>query len=91
MKRLMMSLVVIAVFAVSNTVNAQEPVSKDTTETKIISTPEKEIKKIVHEGITYFIINGTWHTKIMHGKKLYKCKGIFYKLQENNIYEVVRI
>ena len=117
MKRLMISLVILVVFIVSNTVNAQEIAAKDTTERKTIRTSEKEIKEIVYEGITYFIIDGTWHTKIrsryvlrnapkgakinfkpgggeyvtMGGKKFYKCKGIFYKEQKDNIYEVVRI
>ena len=117
MKRLMLSLVVIAVFSISNSVNAQKIASKDTATTKTIRSSEKEIKEIVHKGITYYIFNGTWHTKMknryvlrnppkgakigfkpeggefvtMHGKKYYKCKGIFYKQQKDSLYEVVRL
>ena len=117
MKRLMISLVVIAVFLISNSVNAQKIASKEKTTTKTIRSSEKEIKQLVHKGITYYIFNGTWHTKMknryvlrnapkgakisfipdggefvtMHGKKYYKCNGIFYKQQKDSLYEVVRI
>ena len=117
MKRLMLSLVMIAVFTVSNSMNAQKVVSENKTTTKTIRSSEKEINEIVHSGITYYIFNGTWHTKMknryvlknapkgakinfkpeggesvtMHGKKYYKCKGIFYKQNKDSLYEVVRI
>jgi hypothetical protein len=117
MKRLMLSLVVIAVFTMSNSVNAQKTATTNKTTTKTIRTSEKEIEEIIHKGITYYIFNGTWHTKMknryvlrnapkgakidfkpaggeyvtMHGKKYYKCKGIFYKQHKDSLYEVVRI
>jgi len=118
MKRLMLSLAVVAIVTASNTISAQKVADRTkTTATKTIHSTEKEIKEVVHSGITYYIFNGTWYTKmknryvlrnppkgakitfkpsggeyvVMHGKKYYKCKGIFYKEHKDSIYEVVRI
>jgi len=118
MKRFMLSFAVIAVLAISNTSTAQEKADTSKTTTKTIRTSsDKEIKEIVHKGITYYVFNSTWHTKMknryvlrnapkgakidfkpdggeyvtMHGRKYYRCRGIFYKELKDNIYEVVRI
>ncbi len=39
--------------------------------------------------ISFKPAGGTYVT--MHGKKYYRCKGIFYKEHKDSIYEVVRI
>lgn len=39
---------------------------------KTIKVTEKKEKKVVHEGITYYVIDGMWHTKM---KKRYILKS----------------
>jgi len=118
MKRFMLSLIVIVAITSSNVILAQEVADKTkNSKSKTIRSSENEIKEVVHNGITYYIFNSTWHTKMknryvlrnapkgakldfkpeggtyvtMHGKKYYKCKGIFYKEYKDSIFEVVRL
>ena len=118
MKKLIFSLLVFLGFAAVNTTQAQEVSDKTkVTSRETIHTTKKQIKEVTYQGITYYIFNSTWHTKlknryvfrnppkgakidfrplggeyvIMHGKKYYKCGGIFYKELKDSIYEVVRI
>ena len=64
MKRLMICLTAIVAFASSNTITAQKVADTNKTSTKTIGTAKKEIKELVHKGVTYYIFNGTWHTKM---------------------------
>lgn len=118
MKRFMLSLIVIVAITTSNNIWAQDIANKtkDTT-SKTIKSSDVVITEVNYKGITYYIFNSTWHTKMknryvlrnapkgakidfkpkggeyvnMHGKKYYKCKGIFYKEYKDSIFEVVRI
>jgi hypothetical protein len=58
----MICLTAIIAFVSSNEVTAQTV--SDTEKTKTIGTSNKEIKEIEHKGITYYVFNGTWHTKM---------------------------
>ena len=117
MKKLILSLIIIAVFTASQSISAQNTDSTKTAKKATINTTEKDIQVVIHQDIKYYIIDGIWHTKMknryvlrsapkgakidfkpadgkyvtMHGKKYYKCKGIFYKEHKDSIYEVVRI
>lgn len=65
MKKLILSLLVVNVFIFSNTINAQKLSDKTkSATTKTIRTDKEEIKLIEHNGVTYYIINSTWHTKM---------------------------
>ena len=62
MKRITICLTALVAMAFSSTISAQKVADSNTTKT--IVTAEKVIKKTEYKGITYYIFNGTWHTKM---------------------------
>ena len=65
MKRFMLSLIVIVAVTTSNNISAQEVANKTkTTTSKTIKSSDEEIIEANYKGITYYIFNSTWHTKM---------------------------
>ena len=65
MKKLILSLTVVSVFIFSNAINAQKISNKTkSTTTKTIQTDDETIKLVEYKGVTYYIFNSTWHTKM---------------------------
>lgn len=63
MKKLLICAITIVAFLEFNTVAAQEVVTT-TTKKATINSSDKDINIVVYNDITYYIIDGIWHTKM---------------------------
>tara|TARA_R110002073_G_scaffold4213_1_gene27895 strand:- start:35462 stop:35809 length:348 start_codon:yes stop_codon:yes gene_type:complete len=63
MKKLITYTIVLVVFLGFNTIAAQE-VATTTSKKATINSSDKDINIVVHNDITYYIIDGIWHTKM---------------------------
>ncbi len=65
MKNLKLTALLLLAFISFTSVDAQITVVKevDSTEKATINKSEEKVKEITYDGISYYVVNGIWHTK----------------------------